>query len=128
MWHHEHVSADNSIPQRRVIGRPFPPGVSGNPGGAPKGLAEVRRMAQERSPRAVERLGELVEDENGKVAIAACVAIYEIGWGKLGTHKDPAPGASDPNASNKIDLSKLSSAELVQFRTLALKAKASTET
>jgi len=31
-------NAENSVTKQRVIGRPFPKGVSGNPAGKPKGL------------------------------------------------------------------------------------------
>ena len=37
------IHADNSTPTPRVIGRPFRKGVSGNPGGRPKGLAAYVR-------------------------------------------------------------------------------------
>ena len=32
-------NTENSIETTRVVGRPFPKGVSGNPGGRPRGLA-----------------------------------------------------------------------------------------
>lgn len=37
--------AENSVdaPPSRVVGRPFAPGVSGNPGGRPRGLARYVR-------------------------------------------------------------------------------------
>lgn len=109
----------------RVYGRPFPPGVSGNPGGVKTGLGEVRSLAREKSPRAVERLCEWIESDNAKASVPACVAVYEIAWGRIGSQKDL--GASDPSTSKRIDLSRLSSEELAQFRALAMKAKASGE-
>jgi len=122
------MDAEGSVVEtKKLVGRPFVPGMSGNPGGMPKGLAEVRAMAQERSVRAVERLGELVEVGNGRVAIAACIAIYEIAYGKLGSHKGGG-GSSDPSSSSRIDLSRLSGDELRQFRALAMKAKAGEQT
>ena len=38
--------AENSVdaPPSRVVGRPFAPGVSGNPDGCPKGLARYVRL------------------------------------------------------------------------------------
>jgi hypothetical protein len=36
----------NSVPARRVIGRPFKPGQSGNPGGRPKGTANLAALVQ----------------------------------------------------------------------------------
>ena len=37
------IHAENSAPTTRLIGRPFRKGVSGNPGGRPKGLAAYVR-------------------------------------------------------------------------------------
>lgn len=40
---------ENSEPEReRAVGRPFPKGTSGNPGGRPKGYAEVQELARAR--------------------------------------------------------------------------------
>ena len=36
-------NTENSIETTRVVGRPFPKGVSGNPGGRPRGLAAYVR-------------------------------------------------------------------------------------
>ena len=37
------TNAENSITATTIVGRPFPKGVSGNPGGRPKGLAAYVR-------------------------------------------------------------------------------------
>ena len=37
------TNAENSITATTIVGRPFPKGVSGNPGGRPKGLAAYAR-------------------------------------------------------------------------------------
>jgi len=65
-----------------VLGRPFPKGVSGNPGGRPKGLAVVERLARERGPAAIERLTELMGSGDERVALTACVALLDRGYGK----------------------------------------------
>jgi|SoimicmetaTmtHMA_FD_contig_61_162114_length_649_multi_2_in_0_out_0_2 hypothetical protein len=38
------MSAEKSATERPVVGKPFPPGVSGNPGGKPKKLREIEAM------------------------------------------------------------------------------------
>jgi len=61
---------------------PFEPGKSGNPGGRPKENAEVKRLAQSHGPRAIERLAELMNGDDPRVAVAASQAILDRGFGK----------------------------------------------
>lgn len=46
------MRAESNKTERRVVGRPFKPGVSGNPGGKPKKLREIEAMldAEHRTP------------------------------------------------------------------------------
>jgi hypothetical protein len=76
--------AENSDAERasRGIGRPFAQGVSGNPGGRPKGYCEIRRLAREFGPRAIARLAELMESPDGRVAATACIVLLDRGFGK----------------------------------------------
>lgn len=46
-------------------------------------LRSVAALARDRSRRSIDRLTELMEHEDGKVAVAACVAILRVG-GALG--------------------------------------------
>ena len=57
-------------------------GKSGNPSGRPKLVAEVRELARQHSPRAIERLVELMESESGATAGAACKELLDRAWGK----------------------------------------------
>lgn len=57
-------------------------GQSGNPSGRPKSLREVTELARENSARAIERLVELMDDEDGRVALAAANSILDRGYGK----------------------------------------------
>src|SRR4051812_2305772 len=77
-------SAQNSESERalRTLGRPFPKGVSGNPGGRPRSLAEVEELARKRAPKAVRRLTQLMDSDDDRVALAACVALLDRGYGK----------------------------------------------
>ena len=61
---------------------PFKKGKSGNPGGRPKEVAEVRKLAQEHGAAAIERLVELMGSENERTAVAACEAILNRGYGR----------------------------------------------
>ena len=61
---------------------PFKKGQSGNPGGRPKEVAEVRRLAQDHGSAAIERLVELMGSENERTAVAACEAILNRGYGR----------------------------------------------
>ena len=65
--------------KKKIIGKPFPKGVSGNPGGRPKGLA-VR--AREHADKAIDVLVAAMADDNPRVQIAAAKEILDRGYGK----------------------------------------------
>ena len=74
-------------PSSEVIERPkhfFQPGVSGNPGGRPKSLKAVKKLAQKKSERAIHILAQIMEDETVKPVsrIAAANSILDRGYGK----------------------------------------------
>jgi hypothetical protein len=54
--------ASNLPPAKRVIGRPFPKGVSGNPSGRPRLEARIRRYARKYDRRLVDELWKLGTD------------------------------------------------------------------
>lgn len=82
-------SAENSAEQR---GRPFQKGQSGNPGGRPKVAGHIRELAREHGERAIERLVELMEGEDPRVARAAAADLLDRGYGKP---SQPVGGADD---------------------------------
>jgi hypothetical protein len=65
-------------------GRPFPKGVSGNPGGRPKVLGDVQELAREQSPQAINTLAEIMNNEKTPPAarVAAANALLDRGYGK----------------------------------------------
>ena len=66
----------------RIVGRPFRPGHSGNPGGRPKDENEVRNLARRHSRRALERLIELIDSVDQRVALAAAKEVLDRAYGK----------------------------------------------
>jgi hypothetical protein len=87
-------------------GRPFPKGVSGNPGGRPKVLGDVQELARHKSPEAITTLANIMLDEKAPPAarVAAANALLDRGYGK------PTQPISQTLA--KVDPSSISDEEL----------------
>ena len=62
----------------------FKPGVSGNPGGRPKVIGEVRDLAREHTVTAIDTLVSIMCNENAAAAarITAAQAILDRSYGK----------------------------------------------
>ena len=65
-----------------AIGRPFHKGQSGNPGGRPKIMGEVREAARAYTKAAIDTLVANLKDENGHVRNAAAIALLDRAYGK----------------------------------------------
>jgi hypothetical protein len=62
-------------------------GQSGNPSGQTAEYGDVVRLARSLSLRAVDRLGELMESEDERVAAVACSAVLDRAFGKPQTRQ-----------------------------------------
>ncbi len=100
----------------------FKPGVSGNAGGRPKKLqtieakrmvADVKSLARECAPEAIETLKKIMLDVKTPPAarIGAATAILDRGFGK-------PPQAIDVSGEVAFDFSRLSNAELDEYERL----------
>lgn len=66
----------------KIRGRPFPKGVSGNPGGRPKTIPEVKEILKAASPDAARALVELLDSEKDSIRLAAAQDILDRTQGK----------------------------------------------
>lgn len=76
---------ENSQPsakKKRGRGRPFQKGVSGNPGGRPKGLDEMKELARAHTVEAIERLAYWMRSDNAAVSKTASDSLLDRGWGR----------------------------------------------
>lgn len=73
------------VKKARGKGRPFPKGVSGNPGGVSKNDKEFKELAKSSATKALERLISLIDSENAVVARAAACDVLDRGYGRPST-------------------------------------------
>jgi hypothetical protein len=102
---------DNSGTKRKMpVGRPFPKGVSGNPGGQPKGVMEVRELARKWAPQAIATLAAIMTDESqpGPARCLAANSLLDRGYGKPQLHAQ-----SELTVHHQID--SMSAAELRSY-------------
>jgi Family of unknown function (DUF5681) len=65
------------------VGRPFVKGQSGNPGGRPRVVAEVRELARAQAPEAITELVRLTKEAKSETArIAAIKELLDRAYGK----------------------------------------------
>ena len=72
---------------RNELGR-FLPGTSGNAGGRPKPPDGLRTRLAELSPRAIERLGELLDSDDERVRLEAARTILDRHLGRPAIQAD----------------------------------------
>src|SRR5262245_1456267 len=78
-----------------TIGKPFQKGQSGNPGGRPKEIAEVRELARQHMPAAIEALVSIMNNTKASDAarVSAANALLDRGYGKAPQHIDAEIGS-----------------------------------
>lgn len=64
------------------VGRPFPKGVSANPGGRPKVLRDFEGYAREMSLPMLQKLVVIALQGKGLTAVMAAKIVIERAWGK----------------------------------------------
>src|SRR5262249_12966667 len=89
------TAAQNSKETAMTIGRPFQKGQSGNPGGRPKEIAEVKELAREHMPAAIEALVSIMNNPKASDAarVSAATALLDRGYGKPQQHIDAEIGS-----------------------------------
>jgi hypothetical protein len=80
-------------------GRPFLAGLSGNPGGRPKVIAELRDLARAHTPELMAELIRLaLHADSESVRLGAIQAALDRGWGKAITPIQVSPGTPGSDA------------------------------
>lgn len=68
---------------KRGKGKPFRKGQSGNPGGRPRVVAEIRELARQHGPDMIARLAEIAKSaESESAQVAAIKELLERAYGK----------------------------------------------
>ena len=71
-----------------TIGKPFKKGQSGNPGGRPKVVAEVKELARKHTGKAIETLVSIMANPKAAPAarVSAANALLDRGYGRPAQH------------------------------------------
>jgi hypothetical protein len=114
------------FPKGNTAGKRFQPGVSGNPGGRPAGLAEVRALAQAHSTEAIETLVEIMRNPDAKDVDrrGAADSILDRAVGKPGQGVEITGKGGRPLSFR--DLSRVSDEELDRLEAIAASTVAGT--
>jgi hypothetical protein len=106
-------------PRRRVVGRPFRRGQSGNPSGRPKALQELVELARAETLPSLKKIVELRDQaDDPRVQLAAAREILDRGWGRP---TQPLAGDADHpiQHQHRLDYRTLNDAQLEALERLA---------
>ena len=81
---------------------PWEKGKSGNPGGRPKEDAEVKALARQYGPEAVEKLIALMRGDEDRTCLAAANSLLDRGFGK--PHQSIAMDVRDEREPERNEL------------------------
>jgi hypothetical protein len=98
----------------RLTNGQWPPGRSGNPGGRPGGVAEVRELARTHTAEAIEcLLKEMRHGDTSHARIAAANALLDRGHGKATQPiaGDPEMPPIEQSVEEKVELARAAIAE-----------------
>jgi Family of unknown function (DUF5681) len=88
----------------RVVGRPFEKGRSGNPGGRPKQVPEVIRLARLETEASIRKLAQIRDyGESEAAVVAASVALLDRGWGKPAQHMTFGDEENEPTRADDTE-------------------------
>jgi Family of unknown function (DUF5681) len=74
--------SDQTRSKRKAPRSAWKKGQSGNPGGRPKAVIDVRDLAREQTPLAIKALIEVASNPDSSQRVQAAVALLDRGWGK----------------------------------------------
>jgi hypothetical protein len=97
------VASSDCLIRPAFLERRWKPGQSGNPSGHAAEYGEVIKLARQFSVRAIERLGELMESEDERVAAVASNSILDRAYGRPETRK---PEAADDLGARLAQMTK----------------------
>jgi hypothetical protein len=82
---------------------PFRKGQSGNPGGRPKELADIKELARSHTAEAVERLAHWMRSDDARASVAAATALLDRAWGKAPASMTVTSGDKAPRTEPVAD-------------------------
>ena len=78
------IGRDGRVLHPAMVAAMWKPGQTGNPGQAPRPirLPELAKLAKTHTAEAVEQLVKWMRCADGKIAVVACIALLDRGWGR----------------------------------------------